>query len=85
MPERSNGAVSKTVVPYGHPGFESLSLRRLGVTLRSLQGYPFPCSSLVFWGECFAVTARCSCAWRVVRSIFSVLPAGYSDTSAKVL
>ena len=29
VPERSNGAVSKTVVPYGHPGFESLSLRQL--------------------------------------------------------
>lgn len=27
MPERSNGAVSKTVVPFRHPGFESLSLR----------------------------------------------------------
>ena len=28
MPERSNGAVSKTVVPFRHPGFESLSLRK---------------------------------------------------------
>ena len=29
MPERSIGAVSKTVVPReGHPGFESLSLRQ---------------------------------------------------------
>ena len=27
VPERSIGAVSKTVVPYGYPGFESLLLR----------------------------------------------------------
>ena len=27
MPEWSIGAVSKTVVPFRHPGFESLSLR----------------------------------------------------------
>ena len=29
MPEWSNGAVSKTVVRFAYPGFESLSLRHL--------------------------------------------------------
>ena len=28
MPEWSIGAVSKTVIPFGYPGFESLSFRK---------------------------------------------------------
>ena len=37
MPEWSIGAVSKTVVPFRHPGFESLSLRRMtGIRVRDL-------------------------------------------------
>lgn len=38
MPERSIGAVSKTVDPFGVRGFESLSLRELLHKINKLQG-----------------------------------------------
>ena len=58
MPEWSNGAVSKTVVPYGHPGFESLSLRGLRVTLRSVPGCLLPSRFYSSQERCFTIIAR---------------------------
>ena len=41
MPEWLIGAVSKTVVPYGYPGFESLSLRQKPYSPLSCKAFLF--------------------------------------------
>ncbi len=46
MPEWSIGAVSKTVVPFRHPGFESLSFRYVMKTSS-------PCTARVNWFSCY--------------------------------
>lgn len=62
MPEWSIGAVSKTVVPFRHPGFESLSLRN-----KSLSNQAFVVSNHLtlvittlprIWGKLFASFKR---------------------------
>ena len=41
MPEWSNGTVSKTVVPFGYPGFESLSFRKPSLKPASAAGFSY--------------------------------------------